>query len=863
MAVLELRLLGEFRILRDGVATPLPPSRKTRALLAYLAASGGTHRRNRLSALLWELPDDPRGSLRRSLSKLRALVDDDETRRIRSDRETVALDAAGMTIDLLSVRELVSGGKLAETETDRLVTAAALFHGDFLEGLDMPNLHEFHEWCLAERENTRDLHARILRALLDRFAGVPERAIPYARLLVRIDSFDADARASLIRLLDDAGRRNEAKEQYEAGLRALQELGPRAGEPLTAAWRAILTERDQPESEVPVGGVRDSEPVPFEIPVAPSVGIVGRDAEASKLLAVLAQVRETRQARLVLITGEPGIGKTRLAEELVGSVRRSGGTVLDGVCYEVEAARAFGPWIDALRQVHPSVLGPNLSADLAPLLPELSRGVMAESSRERMFGAVAELVAARAHSAAPVLLLIDDVHWIDEASAELLHYVIRMNRHRPLLVALTGREGELPDNPAMQRILRALRRTGILEDILLRPLDAAGTAALVGTVASDVDAAEVFSESAGNPLYVIELARALNRGQETLPHSLSELVRDRIERLPQAARDAARWASILGRSFSVPHLEALVRLSPDDLVDSLETLARHSIVKLSDAPGQPVETCRFLHELLRRAVYYDISEPRRRLMHARTAKMLTGGEAVGENVAAEVVRHAALAGDEGLAASACLAAGTRCLRIFANTEAEILARRGLRHAEALAEPERTMRQIELTRVLIGARRPDDLDAAARDMNVLAERALDLGALPQARLGFQVISYLHWEGGFTTDAQRATMHAEMISRSAGDDGEARIEALAEAAKCLLILERDLGQAEALVLEADALSTRSGTEISVVPGAQGMLCLHRGELDEAERLLDQARLLARRDGNRAAEFHALEQLAMIEI
>ncbi len=190
--MLEIRLLGELAIAREGVPLALPKSRKTLALLAYLAATGRRHRRDRLCSLLWELPDDPRGALRWSLSKVRALVDEPERKRILADRESVALEADGAYIDVLAVREAHAKG-LVDLPTPRLKALAEAWRGDFLEGLDLPDCRDFQAWCLAERDEARAAHAKVLRVLIDRLSIEPEAALPHARALAAIEPEGGDA----------------------------------------------------------------------------------------------------------------------------------------------------------------------------------------------------------------------------------------------------------------------------------------------------------------------------------------------------------------------------------------------------------------------------------------------------------------------------------------------------------------------------------------------------------------------------------------------------------------------------------------------------------------------------------------------
>ncbi|HSP98941.1 MAG TPA: hypothetical protein VL049_17095, partial [Candidatus Dormibacteraeota bacterium] len=177
------------------------------------------------------------------------------------------------------------------------------------------------------------------------------------------------------------------------------------------------------------------------------------------------------------------------------------------------------------------------------------------------------------------------------------------------------------------------------------------------------------------------------------------------------------------------------------------------------------------------------------------------------------------------------------------------------------DPERVKILLDLAEARYRAQGPRDRAAAAREVEALAKEALAMGCMEHARLGFHVVSFLRWEGGDWSDAQRQILRAEQVSRSA-DAGE-RVVALAEAARCLTLLERDLGHAEALVLEAEALATRLGTEPAAIPDAVGMLRLHQGELDAAAERFLHARELCRREQDRLGEFRALEHLAVLEI
>jgi hypothetical protein len=273
--------------------------------------------------------------------------------------------------------------------------------------------------------------------------------------------------------------------------------------------------------------------------------------------------------------------------------------------------------------------------------------------------------------------------------------------------------------------------------------------------------------------------------------------------------------------------------------------------------GGPSGELSFAHGIVHRTVYSELTEARRRIMHAKVAEALERGGRPGDIV--EVVRHAAAARDAGRAARACLAAARQHMKIFARRDASRVARRGLRFAEELAEPDRTKLSIELHAALADARTGEAADLPEASMvDALAERALDLGLLEHARLAFHVASYQRWHHDHPLDAERVMMRAEEVSREA--EPRERAHALSEAALCLVLLERDLPKAEAWLHEAAAIARRESIEPIAIPDALAMLHLHRGELEKAEPLLTKARDLARREHDLHSEVRALENLVM---
>lgn len=231
----QLSLLGPLAVTADGEALALPKSRKTRALLAYIALSQGPVRRERLCELFWDVPDDPRGALRWSLSKLRPVANADGVERLAADADAVTWTAPE-ALDLRAIEEASANG-FGDLPLKRLQALASLFRGELGEGLDLPEHDVFQRWLAAERGRVRGLRAQLLRALVDRLDGKPADALPHAGTLAELDPYDETAHVRLVTLHRRLNREKEARQAYDAGVRALREIGKSAAA-LDAAWRA-------------------------------------------------------------------------------------------------------------------------------------------------------------------------------------------------------------------------------------------------------------------------------------------------------------------------------------------------------------------------------------------------------------------------------------------------------------------------------------------------------------------------------------------------------------------------------------------------------------------------------------------------
>ncbi|HSS37696.1 MAG TPA: AAA family ATPase, partial [Polyangia bacterium] len=572
----------------------------------------------------------------------------------------------------------------------------------------------------------------------------------------------------------------------------------------------------------------------------------------------VASARAGVSTPVLLFVGDPGIGKTRLLELFVDEVRAAGGAVLRGRAFEAEMVRPYGPWSDALAGARPpgdAPAGADLLPDLAPLAPAAGTPAGGAADRGRLYEAVAQLLT-RVAPTGLLAIVLDDIQWLDEASAALLHFLARAPVGGRILIACAARAGELGDNSATLRVVRALDRERRLVQHRLEPLGPAETAALVRAINPAVDGAEAFASSEGNPLYALEIARAAAAGAPTENESLDRLLDERLERLGEGACDLLPWAAALGRSFD-PEVLALVRgTTVAELIGRLEELERHGIIRAASATHYD-----FAHDLLRQAAYRRLSEPRRRLVHLQVARALQAARG-DDALAGEIAHHAGLGGDARLAAQAAVAAGQRCLRLYAHAEAAELANRGLQHAARLDRLDRVPLQIGLYGVLVGsggaARGSTPIEAGLSRAIVEAQ---ELGLHAAAAEGFHVRSVMHYFGSDFEAAHASTIRVAEETRDL--DPVVRGRALADSARCLMLLESDVARAQTLIAEARAALGRKADQVANVAWATGLLARYLGDGAVAAPALEAAIGGFTREDAHWERCQALAQRVMLEL
>ncbi|KQT11658.1 transcriptional regulator [Ramlibacter sp. Leaf400] len=236
-AGLALRLLGPLSVSRGGTPVALPPSRKVRALLAYLAVAGRTTTRSHLCELLWDLPSDPRGELRWCLSKLRSVLDEPGRQRVLADGEGVSLDLSDCSVDVLEVAHALRDGFANLAAADLQALAARFGDNDLLEGLDLPRSPAFSGWLIAERRRLRATHAAVLEHWVQALPPGSDTALAALEHWLAIAPFDRRAHEGLLEALASRGRLREGEEHLAATARQYEAEG-QDWAPIGHAWRA-------------------------------------------------------------------------------------------------------------------------------------------------------------------------------------------------------------------------------------------------------------------------------------------------------------------------------------------------------------------------------------------------------------------------------------------------------------------------------------------------------------------------------------------------------------------------------------------------------------------------------------------------
>lgn len=619
MPAARVRLLGRFDLRVDGAQVPLESARAESLLAHLLLHRDEPQPRGRLAALLWPESTEAqaRTNLRHVLHTVRARLPDPDA---QLDVTPRALRwRPGTWVDVEEFERLLDGGRLAE--------AVALYTGDLLDGCD-------DEWLRPERDRLR---ARLREGLarlaeLARDRGDLADALRHAERLLREDPLREETYRLLMRLHDARGERARALAVYHECSSTLErELGVAPSAATRAAYDALLPGRP---AAAPSG----------------SAALVGRATERASLAAAWRSA-ERAQPRFVLVGGEPGVGKTRLAEEFRAWCARRGATVADARCYAAEGVLAYGPVVAWLRSptLWPRVqlLDAARLADLARLLPELAAGkppgpLPEAELRHRLLDAVAAAVLG---TGGPVLLSIDDLQYADRESCALLHYLLRAQPAARLMVVATARREEIDAGHPARELLAGLHALDRCTEIDLPSLNPADTALLAerltGAPLSEPDARRLHEETEGNALFVVEALRAgWEPGRPPSPR-VQAVIEARLAQLGGPARELVEVAATIGREFRLDVLADAADAGDDVLARALDELWRRRIVR-----ERGPDTYDFAHDRIREVAAGAVGPVRRRRLHARIAAALARAHATDPGpVAARVAAHHEQAGE--------------------------------------------------------------------------------------------------------------------------------------------------------------------------------------------------------------------------
>jgi DNA-binding SARP family transcriptional activator/tetratricopeptide (TPR) repeat protein len=767
---MEFRILGPLEALDGGRVIKLGGSRQRALLALFLLHRGETLSTDRLIDELWgeRPPATAFKSMQVYISRL---------------RKALARGAGGASAGMLLTREHgyeleLDPESLDSHRFERLVAEARnesaagrpkLAASALEEALSLwrgPPLADLAFEPFAQREIARleDLRVAALEQLIEAklALGAHAEVVPQLETLIGEHPYRERLRAQLMLALYRCDRQADALQAYQdARTTLVEELGIEPGERLRELERAILGQ----DSKLHL--VVEEEPTAAQRVVESSRGaFLGRERELAELVGGLDDAVAGR-GRLFLLAGEPGIGKSRLAEELTAEARARGAPVLVGRCWEAGGAPAYWPWVQALRayvrEADPGQLRAELgdgAADLAQLLPEL-RALLpdlaeppvpeSEGARFRLFDAASSFLVSAA-KARPVVIVLDDLHAADKPSLLLLQFVARELGESRLLIVGAYRDIDPTLADPLRTTLTELAREPVARSLELAGLGQADVARFLELAAQGASAADlapaVHAETEGNPLFVGEIVRLLAAERRldepttaplAIPQSVREVIGRRLRHLSASCNELLVLASVLGREFDLEALARISGLERDAILELLDEALEARVA--SDVPGA-LGRMRFAHELIRDAAYHGMARSRRVQLHRRIGEAL---EALYSSDLdphlAELAHHffeAAAGGDGQKAVAYARRAGSRAVALLAYEEAVRLYEMALEalgpHSAATARP-----RGELLLVLADAKgRAGDSAGAKASFLRAAELARSAG-LPEV-LGRAAVGY---------------------------------------------------------------------------------------------------------------------------
>lgn len=675
---MQYRILGPLEVVDNGTVLDLGPPKQRAVLGALLIEANRVVSLDRLIDELWgdDPPPQATASLQAYISHLRRLVEPD--RQPRQSAHVLVTQPPGYVlrvhpdqIDAARFAALAAEGRQRLAEGSSAIARRLL-----QEALSLwrgPALADFayEDFARTEAGRLEELRLAALEDRLEADIALGSHAAVVAELeqLVAAHRLRERLWGSLMVALYRCGRQADALRAYQRARRTLaEELGIDPGPALRRLEADILAQSPSLEWRPPAVEPRVPPTIdsPDDSASESSRGrtspLVGRDQELAQLAAVLKEAASGRGG-VVLVHGEAGIGKTRVAQELVAEAGARGFRSAWGRAYEGAGTPAFWPWVEVIRsllgscdrQVLEAAVGQR-TAELAQVVPEVkevtgtsgtSPPADPDTARFRLFEAFATFLRGLA-AHRPLVVVLDDLQWADVASLDLLSFLGPRISDTSLVVVGTYRPAEVGGDHPLSNTLAALARHQVVGRVGLSGLTEADVGTLVsattGVHAGPELVATVHARTGGNPFFVGELTRLLQVEHALSPDALAravpagvrDVVRRRLARLPEQTRTLLSLAAVAGREFELRVLETAADLDADQVLELVEAaLAIGLVVEDSAVVGR----CRFSHDLVRETIVDELSTLRRARLHARLAEALEALYGDDDERSVEVAHH--------------------------------------------------------------------------------------------------------------------------------------------------------------------------------------------------------------------------------
>ena len=879
---LTIRMFGEYSMLVDGEPIAIANKPRFRLVLAYLILHHDQNlSRARVAFEMW-----PDASERQARSNFRNLLFRLQ-RSIPQLKQCLLIDQASIRwrpqietqVDALAFLNFVTAARDdadLQTQIERYTAAVKIYRGNLL-----PDMYD--EWVLVHQERFRDLYAGALQALVTLHESRHEydAAHRYAKQLVVHDPLYERNHYQLIKhyvLVRDRAAALHAFHDCEAILQ--RELGVAPGDEILALYDQLVAGNSAKSPSVGDSASIEHRPTSLSgVGVAQlAIPMVGRYAEWAQLMRIYQEL-PANHPQLALISGVAGVGKTRLAEEFLHWTSLQGITTATAHCYGAQRQTAYAPLVAWLRSetigAGLSTLAPVWLHEISRLLPELferhpelpAPAPMHEAwQRSRLFEALARAILTAPE---PILLLLDDIQWVDFETLEWLQFFFNFAAESQVLVVATQRLEETAPSQPTVIWQRELTRRGRSLELVLEGLPDADVRQLsekmIGTPLDEQTSRQIITVTEGNPLFVVEMARArLEQGREAttaenamwteLSNTIQATIIYRLDRLSSKTRKLIDLAAVIGREFTFALLDAISDEEQSVLVHSLDEAWRKYVVREQGALSYD-----FSHDLIRVAAYNTMSTTQRQMTHRTVAKALTKmadaeGQQPADQLAGQIAAHYEQGLMPGEAVKFFRLAAQQARDSYANAEATAFYRHLIDSplAAHLSRAERYDIRLELCAI---DRIRGDWDAALMGYRTLLTEVIaedDKGYQARAQRG--IANVVRLQGRY--DEALTWLITAIENFAHVDDTSGMARSLWTMGEVYWYRGRYGEAMEALQRQLDLARLYDyPREICDATGTMGIVTWSMGKLDESEQYCRQSVELAREIGDMQAEARAL--------